>query len=78
LRYQSLSLEIAPRLPTHGGGFGEPFDSVKDAIECSEACPSQATGYGIGIAGAKNPRALTRGRVLDRIEAVSPIIPAVR
>jgi hypothetical protein len=45
-----------------------------DAIGRSKERPSQATGYGAGFSGASAPWALTRGRVLARIESASPIM----
>jgi hypothetical protein len=73
LSFQSLSREIATCHSSHGGKFGERIDSVKDAIGRSEERPSQAPGFGTGFAGASDPRALTRGRVLDRIDSASQI-----
>ena len=74
LRFPSLSREITTCHSSFGGECGERIDSVKDSIGCLEQHPSQATGYGTGFAGASDPRALTRRRVLDRIDSASPIM----
>ncbi len=76
LRFQALPDEIAACDSFLGGAFGEGIAVVKDAVGRSEE-PSQATGDGTGSAGASDPRALTRGRVLDNIESTSPIVAAV-
>jgi hypothetical protein len=49
--------------------------TIKDAIGRSEERPSQATGYGTGSAGASDPRALTRGRILARIDPLARLGP---
>ncbi|MGH6839999.1 MAG: hypothetical protein ACREDT_14620 [Methylocella sp.] len=71
-QFQALSREIAVHYSLHGGECGERIEPVKDAIGRSEERPSQATGYGTGIAGASSPR------VLERLESASPIMLAMR
>ncbi|MGH6811121.1 MAG: hypothetical protein ACREDM_01845 [Methylocella sp.] len=70
LRFQSLAREIATRHSSHWAKFGERIEPVKDAIGRSEERPSQATGYGTGVAGA------SKARVLDGIEPASPVMLA--
>jgi hypothetical protein len=72
LSFQRLLWKIATRHSSLGGEFGEWMNSVKDAIGRSEERPLLATGYGTGFAGASDPRALTVGRFLDRIDFASP------
>ena len=71
LSFQALPDEIKTCHSSLGGEFGERIDVVKDAIGCSEERPSQATGYGTGIAGA------SEARDLDNIKSASPIMLAV-
>jgi hypothetical protein len=66
LRFQSLSREIAARHSSHGAKFGERVDPVKDGEHRLRRREHSGKS---GIPDLQNI-----ARVLDRIEAVSPIM----